>query len=292
MNLADKIKGKTVFITGAKKNVGKTTFLNYAANVLRHNKIGLLSIGIDGESTDGVFGNPKPKVIVEKDDLFISCDSALKNAQTRFKILNVYPFFTAIGRPVLARALRKGAAEISGPENNSQLKSIIDDMRSQGAETIFIDGAVDRITQSAEDGGCVLVYISEVKPENIISSVNRIRMLKAASQCEICDVGNTSDFVRIAGALTLAKIEKIDIKGLAGENKGAKPVLLADNPAKVFLTWDQWLSVNSRFEVKFVSKPELFIFIVNLYNINVGNFEAKISDSNLASEIVYNPYEN
>ena len=51
--------------------------------------------------------------------------------------------------PAMLRALRPGRAEISGPENNSQLAEILADMRRHGAGTIFIDGAVDRISPEA-----------------------------------------------------------------------------------------------------------------------------------------------
>ena len=286
--------GKNVFIAGSKKNAGKTTFLNYAVRKLcsmaefrcGNRAAGIMSIGVDGEETDGIFGNPKPRVTVEKDNLFICSDEALANGSLEYEIINVYPFRTAIGRPVLAKALRRGEIEISGPENNSQLAMLIADMRAAGAETVFIDGAADRLTHSGAAEQSVLAYVARIEPENFSSAVERLKIIAAASECPLylqkpAAAGNSafSPAARIEGALTETKAEKI----MAGMDKAplyaetaaaaAKPVLVADSPSSIFLPWPSWRRLSSKFAIHFLHKTDSVFLIINLYNIDKADFE-------------------
>ena len=79
MWFADALKNRTTFIVGSSKNAGKTTFLNVAACELRsRGPVALVSIGVDGEARDLVFGNAKPLVRVCCGDLIATTEGALK----------------------------------------------------------------------------------------------------------------------------------------------------------------------------------------------------------------------
>jgi hypothetical protein len=277
------LKDRTVFIVGSKKNAGKTTFLNYAMSRLRGTgRLGALSVGVDGESCDQVFGTPKPQVKVLPGDLLLCAETSLKHADLHYEILGVYPFRTAIGRPVLLRALRPGRAEISGPENNSQLPEILADMRRHGAGTILIDGAADRITQAAEGEKPAFVYVARVEPENLESSASAIKLLWAANAAPLWKAGaRTAEPVTfVDGALTPLKIPP----------KPAAGTLVIEDPTKVFLSWTDWQLLNGRFDVRFSRKPDLAAFIVNLYNVSRPDFERKLGNAALQGRIIYNPY--
>ncbi|MEI7528705.1 MAG: hypothetical protein WCK76_07160 [Elusimicrobiota bacterium] len=279
------LKDRTVFIVGSRKNAGKTTFLNYAMSRLRgEGALGALSVGIDGESEDLIFGTPKPQVRAQRGDLFLTSENALKNSDLHYEILNVYPFRTAIGRPVLLRALRPGRVEISGPENNSQLSEILGDMRRRGAGTIFVDGAVDRITQAAEGGRSAFVYVAKVEPENLDSAAAALKLIWAAAGAPLWKTGTRAKepVFFVEGALTAEKLP-----GRAEEGG----TLVAEDPTKVFLSWGEWQALNSRFRVFFMRKPDLAAFIVNLYNISRAEFEKRLAAPALAGRIVYNPYQ-
>ena len=283
MDFIKSLKDRTVFIVGSKKNAGKTTFLNYATKRLRgETRLGVLSVGIDGESEDQIFGNPKPQVRAEPGDLLLCADTSLRNSDLHYEILNVYPFRTALGRPVLLKALRPGKAEISGPENNSQLAEILADMRRCGAGTVFIDGAVDRITQAAEGEKAAFVYVAKIEPENLESSAAAMKLLWSASGTPLWKAGarTREPVVFVEGAVTPGKLPP----------KTEKGTLVAEDPTKVFLSWAEWQALNSRFEVRFRRKPDLAAFIVNLYNISRADFERKLGLPALAERIVYNPY--
>lgn len=285
MDFIKGLKDRTVFIVGSRKNAGKTTFLNYALSRLRGSgSLAALSIGIDGERTDLVFGNLKPQVKAEKGDLLLCPETALPGADLHYEILNVYPFRTAIGRPVLLRALRPGRAEISGPENNVQLQEILSDMRRHGAGTIFVDGAVDRITQVAAGTKASFVYVAKVAPENLDSSAAALRLVWDATSVPLCSAGEKlqQPVMIIDGALTPRRIPARDVK---------HGTLVLEDLTKVFLSWQQWSDLRSRFDLRFGAKPELAGVVVNLYNLTRAAFEKKLACPELAGRLVYNPYE-
>jgi hypothetical protein len=285
MDFIKGLKDRTVFIVGSKKNAGKTTFLNYALNRLRGGgPLGALSVGVDGEAQDLVFGNPKPQVRAERGDLLLCAESALKGSDLHCEILNVYPFRTAIGRPVLLRALRPGRAEISGPENNSQLAEILADMRRHGAGTIFVDGAVDRITQVAAGGKAAFVYVARVEPENLDSAAAAMKLIWAASSVPLWREGEKcpAPVLRVEGALTAGKLPPKDVKG---------GTLVVEDLTKIFLSWAQWQELKARFELRFAAKPDLAAFVVNLLNVSRADFEKKLAVPALAERMIYNPYE-
>jgi len=285
MDFIKGLKDRTVFIVGSKKNAGKTTFLNYALNRLRGGgPLGALSVGVDGESCDQVFGNPKPQVRAEKGDLLLCAESALKGADLHCEILNVYPFTTALGRPVLVRALRPGRAEISGPENNEQLGEILSDMRRHGAATVFVDGAVDRLTQAAAVGKAAFVYVARVEPDNLDSSAAALKLVWAACGVPLCRAGEKlpEPVIIIDGALTPGRIPGREVK---------RGTLVIEDFTKVFLGWQQWVDLRARFELRFGAKPDLAAIIVNLVNVSRADFEKKLASPGLADRLIYNPYE-
>ncbi len=284
MDFLKGLRNRTVFIVGSKKNAGKTTFLNYALNRLRGGApLAALSIGVDGEALDQVFGNPKPQVKAERGDLLLCAESALKNADLHYEVLNVYPFRTAIGRPVLLRALRPGRAEISGPENNEQLGEILADMRRHGAGTVFVDGAVDRITQAAAVPKAAFVYVARVEPENLDTSAAATRLLWSASQVPLCRAGEKlkEPVTIIDGALTPGRVPGKDVKG---------GTLVIEDLTKIFLGWQQWAELKARFDLRCGARPELSAFVVNLCNVARPDFEKRLGSPALAERIVYNPY--
>ncbi|OGR52324.1 MAG: hypothetical protein A2049_01295 [Elusimicrobia bacterium GWA2_62_23] len=284
MDFVKGLRDRTVFIVGSRKNAGKTTFLNYALSRLRgETPVGALSVGVDGEARDQVFGSPKPQVKAERGDLLLCAETALKGADLHAEILNVYPFRTAIGRPVLLRALRPGKAEISGPENNEQLGEILSDMRRHGARTVLVDGAVDRITQVASGGKAAFVYVAKVEPENLDSSAAGIKLVWSASGVPLCRAGEKlpEPVFIIDGALTAGRIPGKDVK---------RGTLIMEDLTKVFLTWQQWTELRTRFELRFGAKPDLAAFVVNLCNVSRQDFEKKLGSPELAGRIIYNPY--
>lgn len=131
-------------IAGISKNSGKTAFLNYLSAQLETRKLGILTTGRDGEDKDVVFGNAKPAVRLNRGTLFTTLPEVLAKLGSAVKILRKLPH-TVAGKPLwLLEALRDLETEITGPSTAAAQVQTAEYMQSLGAQTIIIDGSLDR----------------------------------------------------------------------------------------------------------------------------------------------------
>lgn len=152
MNFLDIIKNyKKVAIVGTGKNAGKTVALNefISAGAREKIKIGITSIGRDGERQDIVTNTEKPAIFVPAGTLVATAEKCLQSFTIGYEIIDVTPFETAIGRVVITKALEDGFVEVAGPDSNSEIKDACERMISLGAEVTLIDGALNRKTQAS-----------------------------------------------------------------------------------------------------------------------------------------------
>jgi len=152
-----------LFVVGSCKNSGKTTLLNFLNddlfNRIPRRRVGLTTIGRDGEKEDAVWRHPKPPVRLWPDDLFITARPILDALQHSVALEEELPFSTVLGRIVLCRALGTTQAEIIGPGNNAQLYYAIDRLRMRGSDIQLVDGAFERRTQVAGRDGTRLALV-------------------------------------------------------------------------------------------------------------------------------------
>jgi len=235
-------KNKTVFITGGAKNCGKTTLLNSIVESYRGESLfARMSIGIDGEGECAVFGIPKPSIFLEENDYVVTTDECLRKSDIVFEYIDVFPYKTALGKIVFARAMRQGQVEIVGPENNSQLWSIIKYIKDYGIKTVFVDGAVNRITQiSSFDESAVFVHVFMMKPETVEKDKESIELLNIYKTIPVAE--NNLDFYYIDGIVTLSKIEKIP--------ENTENIVIEDF-TKIFLTLNEFKKLNKKYKVYF-----------------------------------------
>ncbi len=147
--MIDLIKqSKVISIVGMGKNVGKTTTLNYLISSLPSTKIGLTSIGYDGEDIDTITNKPKPKITVLENTIFATATTLLKHTQLDFDILVETKMNTPLGEVVLVRAKSSGNVILAGPSMKSQIKEIIDLFWGYNVEKIFIDGAFGKMVST------------------------------------------------------------------------------------------------------------------------------------------------
>jgi len=140
------LKSRSVSVVGMAKNTGKTECLKYvlAGCTAKGRKIGITSIGIDGESLDQVTGTVKPEIVVEKGCLFVTAEKFYRERRLVSEILDVSEQRTALGRLVVARAVTSGKVILAGPTATSHVRRLIQKLHSLGAETVFVDGALSR----------------------------------------------------------------------------------------------------------------------------------------------------
>lgn len=152
MNFLEILKNNiTIGIVGTGKNAGKTVALNEFINIAsKHSiRIGLTSIGRDGERQDIVTFTEKPPIFVQKGTYIATAERCLSNFNTGYEIIDVTPFQTAMGRVIICEVVEDGFVEIGGPDSNSEIKRVCGFMRDIGADRILIDGALNRKTQAS-----------------------------------------------------------------------------------------------------------------------------------------------
>ena len=287
MNITKLLRNKTTFIIGSKKNAGKTTFLNYSAASLRKTApIAYLTIGIDGEKTDQIFQTQKPKIFARKGDTLLSTDSALKQSDASFKILNAYPSSTVLGKLMLLEVLRDGFVEIIGPKNNLQLSHILKDIKKHKIQTILVDGAINRITQVSSHDNSHFVYVTKLQPENLNSVTDSIKLIYRLWKTPLrsphaCKEKNMETTLFLNGAITKKKTDLI---------KGNIKTLVFENFTKVFLSYGDWQNLSKKYRIYFKEKFELSSFIINLYNITKEDFKKSLNSPEIMRKTIFNPY--
>ncbi|MCR3905513.1 MAG: hypothetical protein NUK62_00595 [Tenericutes bacterium] len=136
---------QTLGIIGLAKNTGKTTTLNAMLNVYNKYKIGLTSIGLDGEDLDQVNFLPKPKIHVKKGMIVATACACLEASDIPFKILEKTELMTSLGKVKIIEVLEDGTMVIAGPTTNRELHFLIEHMKKY-VDKVFVDGAFNRMT--------------------------------------------------------------------------------------------------------------------------------------------------
>jgi len=144
---------RTIAIVGCSKNSGKTTVLNH---VLEHladgpERVGVLSIGIDGEEADFWLGVPKPRVSVREGYLVATADKAMKGSTAQVRTLMRTGAITALGELVLVRVEKPGNLLLAGVRHKADVRLIVDAMLKHQAQKVLIDGAYQRMMAADPD---------------------------------------------------------------------------------------------------------------------------------------------
>jgi hypothetical protein len=281
------LRNHITYIAGNRKNAGKTTFLNCALEQLRpKGHLAYLSIGVDGEERDLVFGHAKPQILAQPGDTLLTAQAALAKTDALYEIHQVFPYKTVLGRLVVAMITRGGFVELVGPETNRQLETVIHHMRGQERlDTILVDGSANRLTQVATTPGAGYVYVAQVgrrDSEKAISAMKRLYVLDAIPQLEGPCLDHSFE---IHGALTERKLAHLPLP------ETCSTIVLQDF-TKVFLSLRQIARLQNRYQLLFRDKLDLRFFVVNLLDLDRDAFLDQIGDDRIGQRIVFNPYEN
>lgn len=131
-------------IAGISKNCGKTSFLNWLSTQLENIKLGILTTGRDGETTDLVYGNSKPSVNLSANTIFSTTSDSIEKLGSAIEILYKLPFQAGTKSLWLLKALRDIETEIVGPANAESQIKVAELMQDYGADLVLIDGSIDR----------------------------------------------------------------------------------------------------------------------------------------------------
>ncbi|MCK4480665.1 MAG: hypothetical protein KAV01_09070 [Candidatus Lokiarchaeota archaeon] len=142
-------KYKIISIIGLAKNVSKTTTLNYIIKNLEGYKLGLTSIGRDGEKYDVITQLPKPRIFIKRGTIVATAKQSFEASEVKMDILKITEFNTPLGEILILKALSDGLIELAGPSINKYLQEICLDLKNFGCDLILIDGAFDRRSYAA-----------------------------------------------------------------------------------------------------------------------------------------------
>jgi hypothetical protein len=138
---------RTVAIVGCSKNSGKTTAMNHVLSGLQggSERVGLMSIGIDGEEADFWLGVPKPRVSVREGWLVATADKAIKGGTAQVRTMARTGAVTPLGELVLVRVERPGLLLLAGVRHKADVRVLVDLMVKHQAQKVLIDGAYQRL---------------------------------------------------------------------------------------------------------------------------------------------------
>ena len=139
-------KYKTLSIVGMAKNAGKTTALNFLIEEAMDDgiRLGITSIGRDGETQDLVTGTEKPKIYLDQDTIVTVPTQLYELADAGLEILKKTKYSTPMGDLLICRVADSGYVQIAGPPAAMDTKRVCEEMMGYGCELILIDGAIDR----------------------------------------------------------------------------------------------------------------------------------------------------
>ncbi|ARU60619.1 hypothetical protein CBW65_05625 [Tumebacillus avium] len=134
-------------LVGIAKHAGKTTVLNELigqASALGR-KLGLLSIGVDGERNDAIMGVPKPEVRVPAGALVASAGDVLNVGTASLRIVESTGIASTLGAVYVAEVQEPGTVVLAGVRYQEQVSQVLTRMERLGAELCLVDGAFDRM---------------------------------------------------------------------------------------------------------------------------------------------------
>nr|WP_307775601.1 hypothetical protein [uncultured Cetobacterium sp.] len=178
-------KYRSISTIGLEKNVGKTVTMNYIIKRLVSEgvKVGITSVGVDGETMDVVTTTAKPEVTIYEGMMFATSENHYKMKRFQGDILSVSEKATALGRVVIGKVLREGKILLSGPSNSKWVKETIEELLEKGMDTVIIDGALSRMSIGSpivtdgiilSTGGAVSINLNEVikKTKHVIKLID------------------------------------------------------------------------------------------------------------------------
>jgi hypothetical protein len=226
-DLAEASGARSLFIVGTAKNVGKTVTARalYEAAVARDIRVGIASVGRDGEAVDVADGAPKPRLFLHPGTLLATARDVLPRSPA-VEYVEDSSLQTASGRLVYARVVRAAHYELVGPPSASGVREAVATLAAR-CDTVVVDGAIDRVAALAGMPGAIVVAAGASAGSTTEEAVEAIRALVQRLTVEIADP--TQPAIEIEGALTPALAAELV------ETREQRQVVVRD-PTQIALT--------------------------------------------------------
>ena len=175
-------KYKTLSIVGMAKNAGKTTALNYLIEEAMDEgiRLGVTSIGRDGETQDLVTGTEKPRIYLDQDTIVTVPTQLYDMADAGMEILKKTRYSTPMGDLLICRVADSGYVQIAGPPAAMDTKRVCEELFGYVCDLILIDGAIDRkAIASPETSDAIILSTGAVLSRNMKKVVEETAHLVA-----------------------------------------------------------------------------------------------------------------
>ncbi len=149
---------KTIGFFGTAKNTGKTTTVISLINstLMKDCKVGVTSIGYDGEDFDNITKLPKPKYFMPQGTVIATAENTLKGNHKDCQVFKTTNVNSALGRILIIRINKPGYYILAGPTSTNYLNSILKEFEKLGMDYVFIDGALNRIAPFSITDGLIM----------------------------------------------------------------------------------------------------------------------------------------
>ncbi len=161
---------RRVAIVGLAKNVGKTTALNalLAGLTKRNQRVGLMSVGVDGETFDALGGHTKPPVSVSGETVVCTSETALRQIEASYDVLASTKIRSTLGEVLICRMHRAGDVVLSGVRHRADVRNLTKALAAHDVDRVIIDGAFDRMAAaSPQSADAVIAATGMAIGENI-----------------------------------------------------------------------------------------------------------------------------
>ena len=222
-------KYKTLSIVGMAKNAGKTTAMNFLIEEAMDEgiRLGITSIGRDGESQDLVTGTEKPKIYLDQDTIVTVPTQLYELADAGLEILKKTRYSTPMGDLLICRVADSGYVQIAGPPAAMDTKRVCEEMMQYGCELILIDGAIDRKSiASPETSDAIILSTGAVLSRSmrkVVDETAHIVKLYSIPEMEECEARTLIEENNFDDKIMLisrdGKVNKLDLATGLGSSR-------------------------------------------------------------------------
>jgi len=148
----DQRAAETVAVVGVCKHAGKTTVLGRLIDdaAVAKQRLGLVSVGVDGERADVILGTPKPQIRVPSGTLFAT-SVQMQSPGARVEWLEPADISSPLGDVWIGRAQSELNVVLAGVRQREHLLRVKALLYAHGAERVLIDGALARMVAVQPD---------------------------------------------------------------------------------------------------------------------------------------------
>jgi hypothetical protein len=218
---------RSVVVVGTAKNAGKTTTFNAlrAVAARRGVAVAVTSIGRDGEPSDALDAQPKPRVRLAPGTI-VALPAGLVPRSPALAILDAGAA-GALGTTVFARIVLPTTCEIAGPPTARAMRATIERLRALGAGPVLVDGAIDRVAALAGGDDAVIVATGAASG----ATLARVAAVAADAVARLTLPGRDPESERERVIVVTGALDALDAEDLLANARGATVVV--EDPTRV-----------------------------------------------------------